>query len=131
MRSKTTTERRRAIRSSGRTSDVIPFLDGSCEYYVIGEMIYRWTAPKDLDNDTVYRLKLNTDVSATTHLSGKLQVSHAGASSTSSIRLEHADMADFSVAGVVGIASVAALSLLCAYWVIVRLRRRAGQISLQ
>lgn len=108
----------------------IPLLDGSCKYYVIGEMIYRWTAPKNLEDDAIYRLKLNTDVPATTHLSGKLQISHAGDSSAPSVRLEHADVADTTTAGVVGFCSIVVLSLLCAVWLIARLRRRSGQISL-
>jgi len=109
----------------------IPLLDGSCKYYVIGEMIYRWTAPKDLEHDAVYRLRLNTDVPETTHLSGKLQVSNASTSSASSTRVKQADVAGSSAVEVVGIAIVAALSLLCAYWVIARLRRRSGRIFLQ
>lgn len=108
----------------------IPLLDGSCEYYVIGEMIYRWTAPKDLESDAVYRLKLNTDVPATAHLSGKLRVLHAGASSAASVRLGHTDVAGTTAAGVVGVCSVVALSLLCAVWLAARLRRRSGQVSL-
>lgn len=108
----------------------IPLLDGSCEYYVIGEMIYRWTAPDDLEDDTVYRLKLNTDVPATTHISGKLQVSHAGTSSAPSVRLQHAGVAGTTAGGVVGICSIVVLSLLCAFWLAARLRRRSGQISL-
>jgi hypothetical protein len=54
----------------------IPRLDSSCKYYYIGAMIYRWEDPRDIDEDSVFRLKLTTDVPATIHLSGKLRVSH-------------------------------------------------------
>lgn len=51
-------------------------VDRSWRYYAIGEMIYRWKTPKDLEEDSVFRLKLTTDVPATTHLSGKLRLLH-------------------------------------------------------
>jgi hypothetical protein len=59
----------------------IPKLDSSCKYYFIGAMIYRWVAPKDMEQDTIFRLKLTTDVPPTTHLSGKFQLSNEDAES--------------------------------------------------
>lgn len=37
----------------------IPRLDSSCKYYFIGEVIYRWSAPKTLEEESAFRLKLN------------------------------------------------------------------------
>ena len=110
----------------------IPRLDSSCKYYFIGEMIYRWTAPKDLedeDEDAVFRLKLTTDVPPTTHLSGKLQLSHADAAFSSAMRVEAPKVDGLLTVNIVGVALIATLSLLMA-WVIVRLRRRSQRIVL-
>lgn len=115
----------------------IPRLNSSCKYYFIGEMIYRWTAPKDTeqDEDTVFRLRLTTDFPATTHLSGKLRLSHVDAASSSAMRSEeHLEIAGLSVSDVGSVALVVTLTLLLALsslWAIVRLRRRSQRIVLE
>jgi hypothetical protein len=109
----------------------IPRLDSSCEYYFIGEMIYHWIAPKDINEDSVFRLRLTTDVPSTTHLSGKLRLSHADATSSSAMRVEHSEVAGLSMVNVAGVALVATLSLLLACWVTLRLRRRSQKVVLE
>lgn len=52
-------------------------------------MVYRWTAPKNLDiePDSVFRLKLTTDTPPTTHLGGKLRLANTDAESSISTPL--------------------------------------------
>jgi hypothetical protein len=109
----------------------IPRLDSSCKFYFIGEMIYRWVAPEDIETDSVFRLILTTDTPPTTHLSGKLQLSHANAAPSSSMRVESLRFAEYSATDIAGAASAVVLSLLLTYWAAVRLRRRSHQIVLE
>lgn len=94
-------------------------------------MIYRWTAPEDIEEDSVFRLKLTTDIPPTTHLSGKLRLSHADAAFSSSIRIEHPETAELSMANVAVVALAITLSLLLTCWVTMRLRRRSQRIVLE
>jgi hypothetical protein len=109
----------------------IPRLDSSCKYYFIGEMIYRWTAPKTLEEDSTFLLKLTTDIPPTTHFSGKFRLSHADEALSSSMRIKHSEVAGISTINVVGVASVVMLSLLLSCWVIVRPGRRSQRIVLE
>jgi hypothetical protein len=112
-------------------------------------MVYVWKTPKDIDGDSVFRLKLTTDIPPTTHLSGKIRQSNADDSSSPSMRMEGLEIAGLSsdasslstgtenseIAGlpVVNVACVAlavTFSLLLACWMIVRLRRRSQRIAL-
>jgi hypothetical protein len=109
----------------------IPRLDSSCKFYFIGAMIYRWTAPKALEEDSTFRLRLTTDIPPTTHFSGKFRLLHADEALSSSMRIEHAEVAGFSTISVVGVASAVMLSLLLSCWVIVRFGRRSQRIVLE
>lgn len=110
----------------------IPRLDSSCKYYFIGEMIYRWTAPKDMEDDSIFRLKLTTDTPPTTHLSGKLRLSHADAASSSAMRMqEHSEIAGLSMVNAAGVALAVIFSLLLTCWLAMRLRRRSQRIVLE
>lgn len=109
----------------------IPRLDSSCKYYFIGEIEYRWTAPEDIEEDSVFRLKLTTDIPPTTHLSGKLRLSQADAASSSSIRIDHSETAGLSMANVAWMALAVNLSLLLTRWVTMRLRRGSQRIVLE
>jgi hypothetical protein len=127
----------------------IPGLGSSCKYQNLGAMVYVWKTPKDIDEDTVFRLKLTTDIPPTTHLSGKIRQSHADDSSSPPIRMEDSEIAGLSsdvsslsietenseIAGlpVVNAACVAlavTFSLLLACLMIVRLRRRSQRVVL-
>ena len=109
----------------------IPKLDSSCKYYFIGAMIYRWVAPKDMEQDTIFRLKLTTDVPPTTHLSGKFQLSNEDAESSSSMRMVHPNVAGLSVINVAGVVLVVIASLLWVCWLTLRLRRKSQRIVLE
>ena len=109
----------------------IPRFDTSCEYYFIGEMIYRWTAPKDLEEDSAFRLKLTTDIPPTTHFSGKFRLSHEDAAFSSSMRIGHTGIAEFSTINVLGVALAVAMTLLLSCWVVARLGRRSQRIVLE
>jgi hypothetical protein len=109
----------------------IPQLDSSCKYYSIGAMVYLWAAPEDIEEDSVFRLKLTTDVPPTTHFSGKLRLSHADAASSLSMPIKPTDIAGCSVIKVVSVACVVVLSLLLTCWMTVRLRRRLQRIILE
>ncbi|KAK3708290.1 hypothetical protein LTR37_011555 [Vermiconidia calcicola] len=115
----------------GNHSMYIPRLDSSCKYYSIGEMVYRWTASKDIEEDSVFRLKLTTDVPPTTHLSGKLKLSHTDAASSSSARMDHPAIAGLPVGFVAGVVLAVIISVLLTWWVIVRLRRGSQRIVLE
>jgi hypothetical protein len=127
----------------------IPGLGSSCKYQYLGAMVYVWKTPKDIDEDTVFRLKLTTDIPPTTHLSGKIRQSHADNSSSPPMRTEELEIAGLSsdasslsmktehseISGppVVNVACVAlavTFSLLLACWTIVRLRRRSQRVVL-
>jgi hypothetical protein len=109
----------------------IPRLDSSCKYYFIGAMIYRWTAPRDIEEDSVLRLKLTTDMPPTVHLSGKLRLSYANAASSSLTQMEHLEISGLSMVSVAGVALAALLSLLLTCWVTLRLRRGSQRIALE
>ena len=127
----------------------IPHLGASCKYQYLGEMAYVWKTPKDIEEDTVFRLKLMTDIPPTTHLSGRIRQSHADDSSSPSMRMddleinglskdasslsmvtEHSEIAGLPVVNVACIALAVTFSLLLACWVIVRLRRRSHRVVL-
>jgi hypothetical protein len=127
----------------------IPHLGASCKYQYLGEMAYVWKTPKDIEEDTVFRLKLTTDIPPTTHLSGRIRQSHADDSSSPSMRMddleinglskdasslsmvtEHSEIAGLPVVNVACIALAVTFSLLLACWVIVRLRRRSHRVVL-
>jgi hypothetical protein len=127
----------------------IPHLGASCKYQYLGEMAYVWKTPKDIEEDTVFRLKLTTDIPPTTHLSGRIRQSHADDSSSPSMRMddleinglskdasslsmvtEHSEIAGLPVVDVACIALAVTFSLLLACWVIVRLRRRSHRVVL-
>ena len=112
-------------------------------------MAYVWKTPKDIGEDTVFRLKLTTDIPPTTHLSGRIRQSHADDSSSPSMRMddleinglskdasslsmvtEHSEIAGLPVVNVACIALAVTFSLLLACWVIVRLRRRSHRVVL-
>ena len=109
----------------------IPRLDSSCKYYFIGEMLYRWKAPKSREGDSAFRLKLTTDIPPTTHFSGKFQVSHDDAAFSSSMRMGHSETAGFSSINVVGVVLAVMISLLLSCWVVARLGRRSHRIVLE
>ena len=109
----------------------IPRLDSSCKYYFIGEMLYRWKAPKSLDSDSDLRLKLTTDIPPTTHFSGRYQVSHDDATFSSSMRMGHSETAGFLSVNVVGVVMAVMISLLLSCWVVVQLGRRSQRIVLE
>jgi hypothetical protein len=127
----------------------IPHLGASCKYQYLGEMAFVWKTPKDIEEDTVFRLKLTTDIPPTTHLSGRIRQSHADDSSSPSMRMddleinglskdasslsmvtEHSEIAGLPVVNVACIALAVTFSLLLACWVIVRLRRRSHRVVL-
>ncbi|KAK3703362.1 hypothetical protein LTR37_014468 [Vermiconidia calcicola] len=81
-------------------------------------MVYRWTAFKDIEEDSVFRLKLTTELPPTTHLSGKLSLSHRDAASASSARTDHPAIAGLSV-GFLAVAVLAPiLSVLLTWWAV-------------
>ena len=127
----------------------IPHLGAACKYQYLGEMAFVWKTPKDIEEDTVFRLKLTTDIPPTTHVSGRIRQSHADDSSSPSMRMddleinglskdasslsmvtEHSEIAGLPVVNVACIALAVTFSLLLACWVIVRLRRRSHRVVL-
>ena len=109
----------------------IPHLDRSCKYYEITHMVYVWTAPTDIEEDTDFRLKLTTDVPPTTHLSGKLRLSQADSASSSPARMDHPALDVLSMGSVAVVVLAALVSALLTWWVIVRLRRKSQRIVLE
>jgi hypothetical protein len=59
-------------------------LDESCKYPTLGTLSFFWLVPEDIEEDSVFRLKLTVDEPPTTRLSGKLRLSHVDAAVTSS-----------------------------------------------
>ena len=108
----------------------IPRLNSSCKYYFIGEMIYRWTAPTDMEQGPIFRLKLTTDVPPTSHPSGKLRPSYADAEA-SSMRMVPLNVAGLSVVNVAGVGLLAIQSLVLVCWLALRLRRKSRRIVLE
>jgi hypothetical protein len=94
-------------------------------------MIYHWAAPRDIEEDSVLRLKLTTDMPPTVHLSGKLRLSHANAAFSSSTQMEHLEIAGLSMVKIAGVAMAALLSLLLTCCVTLRLRRGSQRIALE
>jgi hypothetical protein len=88
-------------------------------------------APKDMEKDTIFRLKLTTDMPPTTHLSGKLQISYADAASSSSMRMVHPENAELSVINMIGVVLVVVISLVGTCWLTTRLRRKSQRIVLE
>jgi hypothetical protein len=109
----------------------IPRLDSSCKYYYVGAMLYRWEAPRDIEEDSVFRLKLTTGVPPIVHLSGKLRVSHADAASFPSTRMEYLETSGLSTVNVAGVALAVVISLLLTCWMTLRLRRGSQRIALE
>jgi hypothetical protein len=126
----------------------IPQLGDSCKYQYLGEMAYVWKTPEDIE-DTVFRLKLTTDIPPTTHFSGKIRRSRVGVSFSPSVRIEDADITglandafpssiglDHSEVAGVSMANEACMvlavvcCLLLACWAGVQLRRRSQRIIL-
>lgn len=110
----------------------IPRLDRSCKYYSIGEMIYRWTVPKDIEGDSSFRLKLTTDEPPTNHLSGKLRISNANDTSSPSLGLvSKSQIYELSGGYMMSFASAGLLFMLLTSWVVLRLCRRSMRIALK
>jgi hypothetical protein len=124
----------------------IPHLGASCKYQYLGEMAFVWKTPKDIEEDTVFRLKLTTDIPPTTHLSGRIRQSHADDSSSTSMQmedlgiaglsddvssssagLEHSEVAGLPVVNVACVALSVTFILILACWITVRLHRRRSQ----
>ena len=108
-------------------------LDKSCKYYSFGTLGYSWVVPEGMDQDSVFRLKLTTDDSPTTHLSGRIRLAPAGAAPLPPI--EPTPMKDIGNVGVsrvnaavVTLAIIASMLLACL--VALRLRRRSKQVIL-
>jgi hypothetical protein len=130
----------------GRYAMNIPQLGGSCKYQYLGEMAYVWKTPEDIEEDTVFRLKLTT---ASTHFSGKIRRSRVGDSFSPSVRIEdaditglandafpssigldHSEVAGVSMANETCMVLAVVCCLLLACWAGVRLRRRSQRIIL-
>lgn len=63
-------------------------LDDSCEYQSIGQMTYARKAPEeDIDEDSVFHLRLTTDDSSTTHLSGEIRQARAEDANSHEMRM--------------------------------------------
>ena len=105
----------------------IPHLDAACKYQYLGEMAFVWKTPKDIEEDTVFRLKLTTDIPPTTHISGRIRQSHADDSSSTSMQMENLGIAGLPVVNVACVALAVTFTLILACWVTVRLRRRRSQ----
>jgi len=126
--------------------DMYSPLDKSCKYYSFGTLSFNWVVPEDIEEDSVFRLKLTTETPSTTHLSGKLRLSHAdGAAPAESTPIEAAPIetgpiqaapvmdvkpVGVSWVNVAGILLAVVLSILLACLVALRLRRRSKQIVL-
>jgi len=93
-------------------------------------MTYLWAAPEDIEEDSVFRFRLTTDVPPTTHFSGKFRLSHADAAPTLSMPTDSREIAGYSMIHIVGVAFAVIVSLLLTCWTIVRLRRRSQRIIL-
>lgn len=118
----------------------------ACKYYSFGTLSFNWVVPEDIEEDSVFRLKLTTETPSTTHLSGKLRLSHAdGAAPAESTPMEAAPIetgpiqaapvmdvkpVGVSWVNVAGILLAVVLSILLACLVALRLRRRSKQIVL-
>ena len=118
----------------------------ACKYYSFGTLSFNWVVPEDIEEDSVFRLKLTTETPSTTHLSGKLRLSHAdGAAPAESTPIEAAPIetgpiqeapvmdvkpVGVSCVNVAGILLAVVLSILLACLVALRLRRRSKQIVL-
>jgi len=118
----------------------------ACKYYSFGTLSFNWVVPEDIEEDSVFRLKLTTETPSTTHLSGKLRLSHAdGAAPAESTPIEAAPIetgpiqaapvmdvkpVGVSWVNVAGILLAVVLSILLACLVALRLRRRSKQIVL-
>jgi len=96
-------------------------VERSCKYYAIGEMVYRWQTPSDLEKDSIFRLKLTTDVPATTHLSGKLRLLHTDFSMARPSHWRNSD--EFSVTQGAGLVFETIALALLIFGVTVRLHR--------
>ena len=129
-------------------------LPKACKYYSFGTLSFNWVVPEDIDEDSVFRLKLTTETPSTTHLSGKLRLSHAdGATPSASVEptpmeptpveaalvetspIKAAPVMDLKPAGVsrvnvAGVSLAVVLSILLACLLALRLRRRSKQIVL-
>jgi hypothetical protein len=133
----------------GRYAMNIPRLGGSCKYQYLGEMAYVWKTPEDIEEDTVFRLKLTTDIPPTTHFSGKIRRSRVGDSFSPSVRIEdaditglandafpssigshHSEVSGVSMANEACMVLAVVCCLLLACWAGVRLRRRSQRIIL-
>lgn len=116
-------------------------------------MAYRWTVPEDIEEDSVFRLKLTIDNPPATHLSGRFRLSRSDAEpspsmeteapeiaapsivnvtgdTSSPMRMEAPESVGLSTVNVAGVALLVTLSLLLTCWVSLRLRRRSKQIVL-
>ena len=108
----------------------MPRLGSACKYYSIGVMGYRWVAPEEVEDDSVFRLKLTTDVPPTTHFSGKLRLSYIDATSPAVVQLQASGTARLSTINAIGMALAVVLSLLLTCWVTMRLRRGSPRVVL-
>ena len=126
----------------------------ACKYYSFGTLSFNWVVPEDVEEDSVFRLKLTTESPSTTHLSGKLRLSHADAATPSEpvkvapmeptpVETEPAETAPIKAApimdlkpvgvsrvNVAGLSLAVVVSILLACLVGLRLRRRSKQIVL-
>lgn len=118
----------------------------ACKYYSFGTLSFNWVVPEDIEEDSVFRLKLTTETPSTTHLSGKLRLSHTDAAAPAEPTpieaapietgpIKAAPVMDLKPVGVsrvnvAGISLAVVLSILLACLLALRLRRRSKQIVL-
>ena len=114
----------------GNHTLAVPDFDSSCKYQRVGIMDYRWTAPTNLDQDSAFRLKLATDVPATTHLSARFRVAPADAAPLPPMDKAHPRHAGLSAGGIVGIVLAVIAAVLLAGGLGLWLRRRSRRITI-
>jgi hypothetical protein len=90
-------------------------------------MTYLWHVPKDLD-DSEYRLRLSTDISSSTHISGRFQVSDE--THAYSLAKTSSDISGVWERHSVGILAAVLVVMVMASWVVALLRKRSNRVRL-
>jgi hypothetical protein len=99
----------------------------TCKFQQFGVLVYTWTVPRNLDQNSTYRLKLSTNISDEEHLSGEFRLGRGKQETNDGIASFNARMR-----AMLGLICLAVLLLMIARWLFRSVKKyRRSRIRVQ